>query len=275
MARCTFGTLVVFLASAFTLASSSASAQSAPAPVRLSIQIVNVKPEALNEWIALQEKETIPGPQEDQGGAARGLDDVVFWRGLPVFLLTAAREVRQLRQSAGPDDSCAWRGSAARIYNDKLRKMIVSQQTLAITVLPGEHRPAGILRAEVHDPELQLRGSGPARPTMRRILRNDLIPIIRKAKPAGYSLPAARFTAAMPTSSSRRGISRRWPTSTGRICSSRRSALKRRTSSARRRAGMIAAHGAPRLSLRSELELQVTCGGAVERPLVRLHCRSL
>lgn len=60
MARCSFGTRVVFVASAFALSSSFTSAQPAPAPVRLSVQIVNVTPEALNDWIALQQKETIP-----------------------------------------------------------------------------------------------------------------------------------------------------------------------------------------------------------------------
>ena len=60
MSRCTPGTLVVFFASALTLAASSASAQSAPAPVRMSVQIFNIKHESANDWLALQQNETIP-----------------------------------------------------------------------------------------------------------------------------------------------------------------------------------------------------------------------
>ena len=106
MARCSFGTLVVFVASAFTLASSLASAQPAPAPVRLSIQIVNVKPEALNDWIALQEKETIPALKKIKAAPREAWTTAFFGEAFQYFFSTPLEKFAQYRQSARPDDSC-------------------------------------------------------------------------------------------------------------------------------------------------------------------------
>ena len=160
MARCTFGTLVVFLASAFTLASSSASAQTAPAPVRLSIQIVNVKPEALNDWIALQEKETIPALKKIKARRREAWTTAIFGEAFQYFFSQPLDKFANYDNPQGPMIRALGADGGADLQRqapeDDRQPADVGDHRPA-----REHRPAGILRAEVHDPELQLRGSGP------------------------------------------------------------------------------------------------------------------
>ena len=186
MARCSFGTLVVFLASAFTLASSSASAQTPPAPVRLSIQIVNVKPEALNDWIALQEKETIPALKKIKAAPREAWTTAFFGEAFQFFFSQPLEKFANYDNPQGPMIR-ALGEAGARAYNDKLRKMIVSQQTIAINVLPES-----IVPPESYVPKFMILNFNYAVPgraaDYNAFLRNDLLPVIRKAKPVGYVL---------------------------------------------------------------------------------------
>ena len=75
--------------------------------------------------------------------------------------------------------------AGARAYNDKLRKMIVSQQTLAIGIMPES-----IVPPPTYAPKFMILNFNYAVPgraaDYNAFLRNDLLPIIRKAKPTGF-----------------------------------------------------------------------------------------
>ena len=186
MARCTPGTLVVFLASALTLAASSASAQPAPAPVRMSVQIVNVKPESVNDWLALQQSETIPALRKIKAPARDAWTTANFGEAFQYFFSQPLDKFAAYDNPDGPIVRALGQ-EAARIYNDKLRKMILSQQTLAITIMPES-----IIPPPSYVPKfmvLNFAYAVPGRATdYETYLRNDLMPVIRKAKPAGYVL---------------------------------------------------------------------------------------
>jgi len=186
MARCSFGTLVVLFASAFALASSSASAQPAAAPVRLSIQIVNVKPEALNDWIALQEKETIPALKKIKAAPREAWTTAFFGEAFQYFFSQPIETFANYDNPQGPFVRALGQ-EGARIYNEKMRKMIVSQQTIAINVLPES-----IVPPASYAPKFMILNFNYAVPgraaDYTAFLRTDLMPVIRKAKPVGYVL---------------------------------------------------------------------------------------
>lgn len=184
MARCSFGTLVVFVASAFTLASSFTSAQSPAAPARLSVQIINVKPEALNDWLALQQKETIPALKKIKAPAREAWTTSTFGEGFQYFFSQPLDKFAQYDNPQGPMIR-ALGEEGARIYNEKVRKMIVSVQTLAITIMPES-----IVPPPTYEPKFMVLNFAYAVPGRAAdydaYLRNDLIPVIRKAKPTGF-----------------------------------------------------------------------------------------
>ena len=184
MARCTFGTLVVFLASAFTLVSSFTSAQSPAAPVRLSVQIVNVKPEAVNDWLALQQKETIPALKKIKAPARDAWTTSNFGEAFEYFFTQPLDKFAQYDNPQGPMIR-ALGEEGARIYNEKLRRMIASQQTLAITIMPES-----IVPPPSYVPKFMVLNFAYAVPGRAAdydaYLRNELMPVIRKAKPTGY-----------------------------------------------------------------------------------------
>jgi hypothetical protein len=183
MARCTFGTLVVFLASAFTFASSSVSTQSTPPPTRLYIQIINVKPESVNDWIALQEKETIPALKKIKAPAREAWTTQVFGESFQYFFSTQLDKFAEYDNQAPIVRALGQEG--ARVYNDKVRKMIASQQGLAITIMPES-----IVPPPSYVPKFMILNFAYAVPGRAAeydaYLRNDLMAVIRKAKPVGF-----------------------------------------------------------------------------------------
>jgi len=185
MARRSLGTLVVFVASAFVLASPSAIAQ-APPPQRLSVNIVNVKPEALTDWLALQEKETIPGLKK-AGVAGREAWTTAFFGEAYQYFFSQPIEKFAMYDNPQAPMVRALGQQNANIYNEKLRRMIVSQQTLAITILPGS-----IIPPDSYQPKFMVLNFQYATPgradDYQRYLQEQLMPIIRKAKPVGYAL---------------------------------------------------------------------------------------
>jgi hypothetical protein len=184
MARCTFGTLVVFLASAFTLASSSLSAQTTPAPVRLSVQIVNVKPDSLTEWLALQQNETIPALKKIKAPPREAWTTSIFGEAFEYFFSQPLDKFAAYDNPEGPIVR-AIGAEAARTYNEKLRKMIISQRMIAITIFPES-----IVPPPSYVPKFMILNFAYAVPGRAAdydaYLRNDLLPVIRKAKPTGY-----------------------------------------------------------------------------------------
>ncbi len=184
MSRCTLGTLVVFFASAFTLTASSASAQSASAPVRMSVQIVNVKPESVNDWLALQQNETMPALKKIKAPAREAWTTANFGEAFQYFF-TQPLEKFAAYDNPDPPMVRAIGQEAARIYNDKVRKMILSQQTLAITIMPES-----IMPPPSYVPKFMVLNFAYAVPgraaDYAAYLRNDLMPVIRKVKPVGF-----------------------------------------------------------------------------------------
>jgi hypothetical protein len=186
MARCTFGTHVVFVASAFAFASSFASAQPAPPPVRLYVQIIDVKPDAVNDFVALQEKETIPALKKIKANPRDAWTTANFGQAFEFFFTQALNKFADYDNPQGPMIR-ALGEEAARVYNDKFRKMIISQHNLAITVFPESIPvPASYV------PKLMILNFNYAIPgrsaDYEAYLRNDAMAAIRKAKPVGYAV---------------------------------------------------------------------------------------
>ena len=75
----------------------------------------------------------------------------------------------------------------ARVYNDKLRRMIVGQRTLAITVLPES-----IVPPPTYEPKFMVLNFTYVVPgraeDFQAYWKNDFMPVIRKAKPVGFGL---------------------------------------------------------------------------------------
>lgn len=185
MARRSLGRLVVFVASALVLSSSFVTAQSAP-PQRLQITIVNVKPEALNDWLTLQQKETIPALKKIGIQAREAWTTSVFGEGFQYFFSAPIDKFAAYDNPQGPMVRALGQ-EGARIYNEKIRKMILSQQTLAITVLPES-----IIPPASYQPKFMVLNFAYITPgrgnEYLNYLRNELMPVIRKAKPAGFGV---------------------------------------------------------------------------------------
>lgn len=186
MARSSFGTLVVFVASAFVLGPSFPAAQSAPAPVRLQIQIVNVKPDAVTDWLALQEKETIPALKKIGSPGREAWTTSIFGEAFEYFFSQPLEKFANYDNPQGPMIRALGQ-EGARVYNEKIRKMIVSQRTLAITILPES-----IVPPPTYQPKFMVLNFAYAIPgradDYQAYLQKDLMPVIRKAKPGGFAL---------------------------------------------------------------------------------------
>ena len=184
MARHSLGTCVVFVASALVLSSSFPTAQSAPQ--RLQINIVNVKPDALNDWLTLQQKETIPALKKIGIPAREAWTTSVFGEGFQYFFSTPIDKFAAYDNPQGPMVRALGQ-EGARIYNEKVRKMILSQQTLAITVLPES-----IIPPPSYQPKFMVLNFAYVTPgrgnEYLNYLRNELMPVIRKAKPVGFGV---------------------------------------------------------------------------------------
>jgi hypothetical protein len=184
MTRRSFGSFVV-VASVFALASSSPVAQAPPAAQRLLIQIVNVKPEAVNDWLAMQQKETIPALKKAGQPARDAWTTNLFGE---AFEYHFATPITSFAEYDNPNPIVRALGQeGARIYNDKVRRMIVAQRTLAITMapesimLPASYQPKYMILNFVY--------VTPGRTNdYANYLRNELMPVIRKAKPVGFGL---------------------------------------------------------------------------------------
>lgn len=185
MARRTLGTLVVFVASALVLGSSFATAQSAP-PQRLQINIVNVKPDALNDWLTLQQKETIPALKKIGIPAREAWTTAVFGEGFQYFFSTPIDKFAAYDNPQGPMVRALGQ-EGARVYNEKVRRMIVSQQTLAITMLPESIMPPASYQPKFMVLNFAYITPGRGNEYLN-FLRNELMPVIRKAKPAGFGV---------------------------------------------------------------------------------------
>lgn len=185
MARRSLGALVV-VASSFVLAPSLPVAQTPPPAQRLSIQIVNVKPEAVNDWLALQQKETIPALKKIGVPSRDAWTTSVFGEAFQYFFATPITKFAEYDNPQGPFVRALGQ-EGARIYNDKVRKMIVSQQTLAITILPESIMPPASFQPKFMI--LNFVYVTPGRTNdYANYLRNELMPVIRKAKPAAFGL---------------------------------------------------------------------------------------
>jgi hypothetical protein len=184
MARRTLTTLVV-VASAFVLASQFATAQAPPAQ-RLMIQIVNVKPEAVNDWLALQQKETVPALKKIGIASRDAWTTSIFGESYEYFFVQPIAKFAEYDNPQGPMIR-ALGEEGARVYNDKVRRMIVSQRTLAITVFPES-----IVPAAAYVPKFMVLNFSYVTPgrasDYRAYLTNDVMPAIRKVKPVGYTL---------------------------------------------------------------------------------------
>ena len=183
MSRVSLGALVV--ASALVLAPSAPIAQTPPPAQRLSVQIVNVKPEALNDWLALQEKETVPALKKIGATSREAWTTSIFGEGFEYFFVTPITKFADYDNPQGPIVR-AIGADAARVYNDKLRRMIASQRTVAITVLPGSIAPAASYVPKFM--VLNFTYTVPGRSNdYAAFLSNDLMPAIRKSKAVGYT----------------------------------------------------------------------------------------
>jgi hypothetical protein len=177
--------VVVVVASALGLASSLVTAQ-APAPQLLSVQIVNVKPEAVNDWLALQQKETIPALKKAGVPAREGWTTNVSGEAFEYFFSTPITKFAEYDNSQPPIVRALGQ-EGARIYNDKLRRMIVGQRTLAITVFPESIMPPASYVPKFM--VLNFNYTVPGRSgDYAAYLRNDFMPAIRKAKPVAYGV---------------------------------------------------------------------------------------
>lgn len=185
MARRSLATLVVVVASALVFFASLPAAQT-PAPQRLQVQIVNVKPEAVNDWLALQEKETIPALKKAGIVSRDAWTTSTFGEAFEYFFTIPIDKFAAFDNPLGPIQR-AMGEQNARIYNDKLRKMIVGQRTLAITILPESITPPAsyVPKFMVLNFNYVTPGRGAE---YRKYQQEQLMPVIRKAKPVGYAL---------------------------------------------------------------------------------------
>jgi hypothetical protein len=154
--------------------------------VQLSVQIVNVKPEALNDWIALQEKETIPALKKIKAPAREAWTTSIFGEAFEYFFTQPLETFAQYDNPQGPMIRALGQ-EGARIYNEKLRKMIVSQRTLAITGLPES-----IIPPPTYQPKFMVLNFAHVVPgranDYQAYLTKELMPVIRKAKPVGFAI---------------------------------------------------------------------------------------
>lgn len=185
MARRLLGTLVVFVASAFVVGSSFPAAQSAP-PQRFQITIVNVKPDALTDWLALQQKETIPALKKIGAVSRDAWTTSIFGTGFEYVFVAPIEKFANYDNPQGPFVRALGQ-EGARIYNDKVRKMIASQQTLAITMLPESIMPPPSYQPKFLVLNFSYVTPGRADEFLA-FWRNELMPVLRKAKPVGYAL---------------------------------------------------------------------------------------
>jgi hypothetical protein len=185
MARRSLGALVV-VASSFVLSPSSPVAQTPPQPQRLSIQIVNVKPESVNDWLALQQKETIPALKKIGVPSREAWSTSVFGEAFEYFFATPITKFAEYDNPQGPFVRALGQ-EGARIYNDKVRRMINAQRTLAITIFPES-----IMPPPTYVPKFMVLNFNYTVPERAgdyaAYLRNDFIPAIRKAKPVAYGV---------------------------------------------------------------------------------------
>lgn len=185
MARRSPGTLVAVVVASLTLASSLVIAQT-PAPQRLQIQIVNVKPEAVNDWLALQQKETIPALKKIGVAFRDAWTTSIFGESFEYHFATPITTFANYDNPQGPMVR-ALGEEGARAYNAKVRQMIVSQRTLAINVLPESIVPPPTFQPRFV--VLNFNYVIPGRAAdYRAYLRDDLMPAIRKNKPAAYGV---------------------------------------------------------------------------------------
>jgi hypothetical protein len=185
MVRRTLGTLVVVVASAFALAPEFLTAQAPPAQ-RLMVQIVNVKPEGLDEWLALQQKETIPALKKIGVAERQAWQTATFGEGFQYFFSQPIDKFAAYDNPQGPMVRALGQ-EGARVYNAKVRKLINATTTLAITVLPESIAPP-----PTYEPKLMVLNFTYVVPgradDFLAYWRNDLMPVIRKAKPVGFGL---------------------------------------------------------------------------------------
>ena len=185
MARRSLGALVV-VASSFVLAPSSPVAQTPPQAQRLSIQIVNVKPESVNDWLALQQKETIPALKKIGAQSREAWTTSIFGEGFEYIFATPITKFADYDNPQGPFVRALGQ-EGARIYNDKVRRMIVGNRTVAITLLPESITPP-----VSYQPKFMILNFVYVTPgrtnDYANYLRNELMPVIRKAKPVGFGL---------------------------------------------------------------------------------------
>ena len=155
----------------------------APVPQWYSINVVSVRPERLDDWLALQRNEAIPALQK-AGVRERGAWVSVYGDGFEYFFATPLAKMAD-RDQPGPFVR-ALGEDGARAYNAKLRGMVERTRAIAIQALPD----MSIVPPPSFEPKLAVLTFSyvaPGRgPDYENYLKTDLLPAIRKAQPAGF-----------------------------------------------------------------------------------------
>jgi hypothetical protein len=179
--------LLVVVASLVVLFPQVRIAAQTPAAVQwYSVNIVRVKPSALNDWLALQQKETIPGLQKAGVAERQGWQVAQFGPGFEYFFLSPIPKFAQYDNPQSPIVR-ALGEAGARAYNDKLRTMIESTQTLGIQMLPESIAPPATFEPKLAILTFHYVAPGRGNDFLN-YLRNDFMPAIKKAKPIGYAV---------------------------------------------------------------------------------------
>jgi hypothetical protein len=154
------------------------------APQWYSINVTRVKPDRLDDWLALQRNETMPALQKI-GVRERGAWASVFGDGFEYFFATPMANMAERDQPQGPFVRALGQ-EGARAYNTKLRGMIEGTRTIAIQALPD----LSIMPPPSFTPKLAVitfSYVAPGRgPEFENHLKVDVLPAIRKAQPIGY-----------------------------------------------------------------------------------------
>jgi hypothetical protein len=191
--------IVAFLAAAAVVCAvssapraQSASSQAAPQRNWYSVTIVTVKPDMMTEWVEFQKTQTIPMQQKGgvktrdvwQSGAPFG-DGFTYGIVTPIDKFATYDQPPLVVRVLGQD--------GARAYGEKLRRMISSQRTFAVTdraelsLMPKAD--AKVVGAILTDVTVV---SGHAE-QFEAYIKNDYLPVLKKGNVLGYTVSRTTF----------------------------------------------------------------------------------
>ena len=167
-------------------------AQAQPAgPQWLQVVVVQVKPDMIADWQALQQNETIPALRKI-GVPQRDAWQTVFGAGFEVAFVTPIGKFAARDNPEGPMVRALGAAAAAN-YNARVRRMIASQRTYAIQTLPD----GSLMPAASYTPKLAiltLSTIAPGRGTdYEHHVRTELLPVMRKVQTPGFFLSRTIF----------------------------------------------------------------------------------